>query len=65
MTYQELREALAEFPGNGWSLYGLSRTLQEQGETAEAEQALQQYRFSWARADAAPLTTSCKCIDKF
>lgn len=59
------REDLAEFPGNGWSLYGLSRTLQEQGRTAEAEQALQQYRFSWARADAAPLTTSCKCIQNF
>jgi len=57
-------EDLAEFPGNGWSLYGLSRALQEQGQTQEAERALQQYRFAWARADVPPLTTSCKCIEK-
>lgn len=55
-------EDLAEFPGNGWSLYGLSRALQEQKKTEEADRALQQYRFSWARADVPPLTTSCECI---
>lgn len=58
------REDLAEFPGNGWSLYGLSRALQKQGKTTEAEWALQQYRFSWARADVPPLTTSCKCLEE-
>ena len=56
-------EDLAEFPGNGWSLYGLSRSLHKQGKTKEAERALQQYRFAWARADVPPLTTSCECID--
>ena len=30
-------EDLAEFPGNGWSLYGLSRALQKQDKTKEAE----------------------------
>ena len=55
-------EDLAEFPGNGWSLYGLSRALEEQGKTKEAERTLQQFQFAWSRADVPPLTTSCECI---
>ena len=33
------REDLAKLPGNGWGLYGLSRALQLQKKTAEAEAA--------------------------
>jgi len=55
------REDLADWPGNGWSLYGLSRALDEQGKTQEAAQVKAHYRQVWARADELT-TTSCKCI---
>ncbi len=55
------REDLAEFPGNGWSLYGLSRVLHAQGRTEEAKAMEDRYRAAWADADE-PLDTSCKCM---
>jgi tetratricopeptide (TPR) repeat protein len=55
------REDLAEFPGNGWSLLGLSRVLYAQGRTEEAEQVEQEFRTAWAGADE-PITTSCECV---
>ena len=55
------REDLAEFPENGWSLYGLSRVLHAQGRTAEAGQAEEEYRVAWADADE-PIDTSCECV---
>lgn len=55
------REDLDDWPGNGWSLYGLSRALDEQGKTQEAAQVMAHYRQVWARADEMT-TTSCKCI---
>ena len=55
------REDLAKWRNNGWSLYGLSRALQEQGKLEEASDIERQYKRAWADADA--LTrTSCKCI---
>jgi len=57
------REDLAEWPKNGWSLFGLSRALELQGKTDEAARVREQYRREWARADE-PLETSCKCIPK-
>jgi tetratricopeptide (TPR) repeat protein len=55
------REDLAKWRNNGWSLYGLSRALYEQGKTDEAAEVERQYLQAWERADA--LTkTSCKCI---
>jgi tetratricopeptide (TPR) repeat protein len=57
------REDLAKWPGNGWSLFGLSRALEGQGKTAEANQVKCQYDRAWARADE-PTETSCKCIPK-
>ncbi|MCH8241894.1 MAG: tetratricopeptide repeat protein [Planctomycetes bacterium] len=57
------REDLAKWPGNGWSLYGLSRALERQGKTQEALTVKREYDRAWARADA-PTTTSCKCIPK-
>jgi tetratricopeptide (TPR) repeat protein len=55
------REDLAKWRGNGWSLYGLSRALEEQGKTAEAGEARKQHELAWADADE-PTKTSCKCI---
>ena len=55
------REDLAEFPGNGWSLYGLGRVLHAQVRTAEAEQVEKDFRRAWAGADG-PIDTSCECV---
>ncbi|MGB0767341.1 MAG: tetratricopeptide repeat protein [Phycisphaeraceae bacterium] len=57
------REDLDKWPGNGWSLFGLARALNEQGKTDEADQALAAYQDAWRHADQ-PLRTSCKCIPK-
>jgi tetratricopeptide (TPR) repeat protein len=55
------REDLAKWRGNGWSLYGLSRALEEQGKTDEALAVRQEYERAWAGAEER-ITTSCKCI---
>ncbi len=55
------REDLAEFPENGWSLYGLGRVLRMQGKTDDAKLVEERFDVAWAAADA-PITTSCKCI---
>ena len=55
------REDLAEFPGNGWSLYGLSRVLHAQGRSEDANQVEEEFRRAWAGADG-PITTSCECV---
>ncbi|RJP35093.1 MAG: tetratricopeptide repeat protein [Phycisphaerales bacterium] len=55
------REDLAKWPGNGWSLYGLSRALEGQGSIEEARKVKDQFERAWARADERT-TTSCKCI---
>lgn len=56
------REDLAEFPGNSWSLYGLSRALIAQGKTNEGEEAELAYLKSWEKADFPRLKTTCICI---
>jgi len=58
---QAYREDLAEFPDNGWSLYGLSRVLHAQGRPTEAEQVEEQFRLAWSGADG-PIDTSCECV---
>ncbi len=55
------REDLAKWPNNGWSLYGLSRALEEQGKIEEAKKTLEKHQRCWEKADA-PITTSCMCI---
>jgi len=55
------RDDLAKWPGNGWSLFGLARALEEQGRTVEAQGARRQYERAWAGAEE-PISTSCKCI---
>jgi tetratricopeptide (TPR) repeat protein len=55
------REDLAQWRDNGWSLFGLSRALEEQGRMEEALAVKQEFERVWADADEAT-TTSCKCI---
>jgi tetratricopeptide (TPR) repeat protein len=48
---QTYREDLKRFPDNGWSLFGLSQSLRAQGKSAEADQALEDFRRAWSAAD--------------
>jgi tetratricopeptide (TPR) repeat protein len=57
------REDLAQWRDNGWSLYGLSRALEEQGKTDDALAVKREYNRVWANAEER-ITTSCKCIPK-
>jgi tetratricopeptide (TPR) repeat protein len=54
------REDLARWPNNGWSLLGLSKALEKQGKTAEAQQVRTQYQTAWQQADFQP-HASCMC----
>ncbi|MDJ0847543.1 MAG: hypothetical protein QNK04_04075 [Myxococcota bacterium] len=45
------RKDLEQYPANGWSLYGLARSLEAQGRSADAQWAEGGYRTAWARAD--------------
>jgi len=54
-------EDLAEWPENGWSLYGLSRCLRARGADAEAEKVEARFRKAWSRADT-PIGSSCLCV---
>lgn len=58
---QVYREDLKKWPDNGWSLYGLGRTLQHLGREAEAAPVLKKFDEAWAHADI-PLTSSCLCL---
>lgn len=57
------REDLREWPRNGWSLFGLSRALEEQGKTSEAADVRKEFEQVWSGADN-PLSTSCMCVPK-
>ncbi len=50
------REELRRNSGNGWSLYGLARSLQAQGKP-DAGQAMHSFRASWAQSGP-PLASS-------
>lgn len=45
------RADLAQYPRNGWSLYGLSLSLEAQGKTEEAAKVRQRFENIWGRAD--------------
>jgi tetratricopeptide (TPR) repeat protein len=45
------KEDLDEFPHNGWSLYGLTKTLKKQHKMKEAEKAEEQFNKAWQYAD--------------
>lgn len=49
------REDLAYLPNNGWSLYGLARSLEAQKRTREAGELDARYRKAWDKADTKPL----------
>ncbi|MFN2431304.1 MAG: hypothetical protein ABR599_00525 [Gemmatimonadota bacterium] len=45
------REDLKRFPNNGWSLFGLARSLEAQGKTEAAREADEQFDTVWSGAD--------------
>jgi Tfp pilus assembly protein PilF len=45
------RRDLEEHPKNGWSLFGLARSLEAQSRAADAQWAGTGFRAAWARAD--------------
>jgi tetratricopeptide (TPR) repeat protein len=53
------REDLVRLPGNGWSLFGLARSLEMQ-KKPEAAQAKADFDKIWSRADI-QLSSSCFC----
>jgi tetratricopeptide (TPR) repeat protein len=58
---QVYRDDLARLPENGWSLFGLARSLELQGKGAEAEQARARWAEVWRDADVR-LSSSCFCV---
>jgi tetratricopeptide (TPR) repeat protein len=55
------REDLKKYPHNGWSRYGLARSLELGGKKTEAAKALAEFNQAWADADF-ELTSSCLCL---
>jgi len=49
------REDLVHYPNNGWSLYGLARSLEAQNKGAEAAKVDAEFRKWWDKADVKPL----------
>ncbi len=54
------RQDLERLPANGWSLYGLARSLRLQGKTAEADSVESTFQTVWAGSDT-KLKSSCFC----
>lgn len=57
------REDLQRWPGNGWSLLGLTYALEGLGKQQQATRTRASFNKAWAQADH-PLETSCKCIPR-
>jgi tetratricopeptide (TPR) repeat protein len=55
------RDDLAHYPENGWSLFGLSRSLKMQGKDAEASAIAVRFDKIWQHADV-KLSSSCFCL---
>lgn len=55
------RDDLKQLPNNGWSLYGLYRSLELQGKDEEASKVRARWEESWRDADV-PLSSSCFCL---
>lgn len=55
------RDDLQRLPDNGWSLFGLSRSLERQGRDAEARRLRDRWEEIWRDADF-ELTSSCLCL---
>jgi tetratricopeptide (TPR) repeat protein len=58
---QVYREDLRKWPENGWSLFGLARSLQSQGKVAEGDGFEQRFRQAWSRSDTS-IGSSCLCV---
>lgn len=54
------RADLARLPGNGWSLFGLSEALLQQGKPGEVAALRAQFKQVWQKADLV-ITSSCLC----
>ncbi len=54
------REDLKRLPENGWSIFGLARSLKLQNKAAEAAEMEVRFKKMWAKADL-ELTSSCLC----
>jgi tetratricopeptide (TPR) repeat protein len=48
---KKFREDLNQYRNNGWSLYGLFKSLEAQGKVNEAQAVKQQYEVAFAKAD--------------
>ena len=48
---EAFRDELVAHPHNGWSLFGLERSLRAIGDDAEADEVLAERLASWERAD--------------
>ncbi len=57
------QEDLKRWPHNGWSLYGLMKSLKAQGKTQEAYAIELQWQRAWSRADVS-IEASCKCAER-
>lgn len=54
------REDLKRLPDNGWSLFGLARSLKLQNKPKEAAETEVRFKQAWAKADL-QITSSCLC----
>ena len=57
------RADLRKWPGNGWSLFGLARSLHGQGKAAEAKIVEARFNKAWSNADT-KILSSCLCVPK-
>ena len=57
------RQDLANWPENGWSLFGKARSLRLGGQTDQADEFDARFRKAWSRADA-QIGSSCLCVPK-
>jgi tetratricopeptide (TPR) repeat protein len=55
------REDLRRWPDNGWSLHGLTQTLEVLGRRAEAAKVKERFQEVWKRADV-KIQSSCFCV---
>jgi tetratricopeptide (TPR) repeat protein len=55
------RADLEKLPNNGWSLYGLAKSLSLQGKQAQAAEVTKRFEEVWADADL-KINSSCLCL---
>jgi tetratricopeptide (TPR) repeat protein len=55
------RADLAEWPENGWSLFGLAKCLRAQGDAGEADEVEKRFATAWSNADT-KIGSSCLCV---